>query len=111
LRKGSLASQHIPPRQPKREYTMRIVVAMTGASGAIYAQHLLDNLDPRQHDVHLVLSHYAHQVIRDELPEGLRLAEGVVTHNVKSMNAPFASGSNAFDVMVVIPCTMGTMGR
>ena len=84
---------------------------MTGASGVIYAQRLLDHLNPRQHEVHLVLSNYAHQVIHDELPEGLCLADGVVTHNLKSMNAPFASGSNAFDAMVVIPCTMGTLGR
>jgi flavin prenyltransferase len=36
---------------------MRIVVAITGASGALYAQRLLDNLDPRQHEVHVVISH------------------------------------------------------
>lgn len=90
---------------------LRIVVAITGASGAIYAQRLLDCLEPRRHEVHVVLSNYAHQVIHDELPGGLRLVEGVVTHNLKSMNAPFASGSNAFDAMVVIPCTVGTMGR
>ncbi|MCI0534458.1 MAG: UbiX family flavin prenyltransferase [Verrucomicrobiales bacterium] len=90
---------------------LRIIVAITGASGVIYAQRLLDHLDLRNHQVHVVLSNYAHQVIREELPEGLRLAEGVITHNLKSMNAPFASGSNAFDAMVVIPCTMGTLGR
>jgi len=90
---------------------MRIVVAITGATGIIYAQRLLDNLPVPEHEVHVVLSRYAHQVIAEELPAGLRLAEGVVTHSLKSMNAPFASGSNAFDAMVVIPCTMGTMGR
>jgi 4-hydroxy-3-polyprenylbenzoate decarboxylase len=90
---------------------MRIVVAVTGATGVLYTQRLLDNLDPRQHEVHLVLSRYAHQVIAGEMPEGLRLPQGAVTHNLKSMNAPFASGSNAFDAMVIIPCTMGTLGR
>jgi 4-hydroxy-3-polyprenylbenzoate decarboxylase len=90
---------------------MRIIVAITGASGSLYAQRLLDNLAPRQHKVHVVLSSYAPQVITTELPGGLRLAPGVTQHNHRSMNAPFASGSNAFDAMVVIPCTMGTLGR
>lgn len=90
---------------------MRIVVAITGATGIIYAQRLLDRLNPGEHEVHLVLSRYANQVIATELPDGLRLAPGIVKHNLKSMNAPFASGSNAFDAMVVIPCTMGTLGR
>src|SRR6267142_2460955 len=84
---------------------------MTGASGAIYAQRLLDNLDPCTHEIHVVMSNYAHQVIAEELPGGLRLPEGVQTHSFKSMNAPFASGSNPPDAMVVIPCTMGTLGR
>jgi len=77
----------------------------------LYAQRLLDNLDPRAHEIHVVLSHYAQQVIAGELPGGLRLPGGVHTHNIKSMNVPFASGSNPPDVMVVIPCTMGTLGR
>ena len=77
----------------------------------LYAQRLLDNLNPEQHEVHVVLSNYAHTVIKDELPGGLRLPRGAQTHGLKSMNVPFVSGSNPFDVMVVIPCTMGTVGR
>ena len=91
--------------------TVKILVAITGASGSLYAQRLLDNLDPRAHEIHVVLSNYANQVIREELPDGLRLPDGVVSHGLKSMNAPFASGSNPPDVMVVIPCSMGTLGR
>jgi len=90
---------------------LKILVAITGATGAIYAQRLLDNLSPREHELHVVLSNYAQQVIALELPDGLHLPAGAQRHNVKSMNAPFASGSNPPDAMVVIPCTMGTLGR
>ena len=90
---------------------MKILIAITGASGALYAQRLLASLDPAAHEIHLVLSNYAPQVIAEELPGGLRVPEGVRTHTLKSMNAPFASGSNPPDAMVVIPCTMGTLGR
>jgi 4-hydroxy-3-polyprenylbenzoate decarboxylase len=90
---------------------LNILVAITGASGALYAQRLLDNLDPREHEIHVVQSNYAQQVIGEELEGGLKLPQGARLHSLKSMNAPFASGSNPPDAMVVIPCTMGTMGR
>jgi 4-hydroxy-3-polyprenylbenzoate decarboxylase len=90
---------------------VKLLIAITGASGALYAQRLLDNLDPREHEIHVVMSNYAQQVISEELPNGLRMPSGAKTHNLKSMNAPFASGSNPPDAMVVIPCTMGTLGR
>jgi 4-hydroxy-3-polyprenylbenzoate decarboxylase len=90
---------------------LRILVAITGASGLLYAQRLLDNLDPRDHELHVVLSNYAQAVIAEELPGGLRLPAGATSHHLKSMNAPFASGSNAADAMVIIPCSMGTLGR
>ena len=90
---------------------MRILVAITGASGSVYAQRLLDQIDPAEHEVHLVQSIYAHQVIQTELIGGLKLRPGTTQHSLKTMNAPFASGSNAFDAMVVIPCSMGTLGR
>lgn len=90
---------------------MRILIAITGASGSLYAQRLLDQLDPAVHEVHLVQSAYANQVIQTELPDGLKLRPGTTLHSLRTMNAPFASGSNAFDAMVVIPCSMGTLGR
>ena len=90
---------------------MKILVAITGASGSLYAQRLLDQLDPRQHEIHVVLSSYAQAVLAEELPGGLRLPEGARMHNLRGMNVPFASGSNPPDAMVVIPCTMGTIGR
>jgi flavin prenyltransferase len=95
----------------ERRLALRIVVAITGASGALYAQRLLDQLDSTAHEIHVVLSDYARVVIAEELPDGLRLPPGVKAHGLKSMNAPFASGSNAPDAMVVIPCSMGTLGR
>src|SRR4051794_17979113 len=89
---------------------MKLVLAGTGASGAIYLQRLLLALDPRAHEVHLVLSAYARQVIAEELGE-LVVPDGVHSHGDKSMNVPFVSGSAPFDAMVVVPCSMGTLGR
>lgn len=89
---------------------MKLVLAATGASGAIYLQRLLDRIDPRAHEVHLVLSAYAHQVVRDELGT-LRVPEGVHEHGDKTMNVPFVSGSAWFDAMAIVPCTAGTLGR
>jgi len=90
---------------------VRILIAITGASGAIYTQRLLDRLDPEQHEVHVITSSYGQVVMQEELPEGLQLNEGVPLHAAKSMDVAFASGSNAFDSMVILPCTMGTLGR
>lgn len=90
---------------------MRILVAITGASGSLYAQRLLENLAPAGLELHVVLSQYAPAVIAEELPGGLRLPPGAITHDLQRLSVPFASGSNAPDAMVVIPCSMGTLGR
>ena len=90
---------------------MRLVLAATGASGAIYLQRLLHYLDQPEHDLHLVCSPYAKQVIQEELSGELTLPGNVTEHSNKSMNAPFASGSARFDAMIVVPCSMGTLGR
>jgi 4-hydroxy-3-polyprenylbenzoate decarboxylase len=89
---------------------MKFVIASTGASGAIYLQRLLAQIDCAQNELHLVLSSFAKQVIHDELGE-LHVPAGVHEHNDRSMNVPFASGSTYFDAMVIVPCSMGTLGR
>ncbi len=89
---------------------MKLVIAATGASGAIYLQRLLAQIDPAAHEIHLVFSTYARQVIREELGE-LTVPSAIQQHGDKSMNVPFASGSARFDAMVIVPCSMGTLGR
>lgn len=90
---------------------MKILIGITGASGALYAQRLLENLDPEAHEIHVVLTEYAHPVVKEELPNGLVLPKGARRHGLKSMHVGFASGSNPLDAVVVIPCSMGTLGR
>lgn len=90
---------------------MKLVIAGTGASGAIYLQRLLDRLDPARHEIHLLLSAHARQVIAEEL-DTLRVPAGVIEHtDGMGMHVPFVSGSARFDAMVIVPCSMGTLGR
>ena len=90
---------------------MKLVIAGTGASGAIYLQRLLDRLDPGAHEIHLLLSAHARQVIVEEI-DTLRVPEGVIPHtDGDGMHVPFVSGSARFDAMVIVPCSMGTLGR
>ena len=89
---------------------MKLVLAATGASGAIYLQRLLAQIDCAAHEVHLILSGYAKQVIAEEIG-ALTVPAGVRQHGDRTMNVPFVSGSARFDAMVVCPCSMGTLGR
>lgn len=95
----------------KKGKALRILIGITGASGSIYAQRLLDNIDSVENEVHIVLSKYAQSVIEYELEGGLRFKPEVMLHPEDDMNVPYVSGSNPFDVMVVVPCSMGTLAR
>jgi 4-hydroxy-3-polyprenylbenzoate decarboxylase len=92
---------------------MRLLIAMTGASGAIYTQRLLDNLDARKHEIHFLATTHASEVAQLELPEGKLVVNRAVKqyHEDDSMFVPFVSGSAKFDAMVIIPASMGTIGR
>ena len=92
----------------------KIVVAITGASGAIYAQLLLQKLQQLSDQISelsIVMSDNAKQVWQFELDNADydKLPYKIYAKN--DFMAPFASGSARFDTMVVIPCSMGTLGR
>ncbi len=101
------------------ERDRRIVVGVTGASGAILAYRLVSVLLERDFEVHLVASSAGRQVIRQEIPEHAGPAETVFSglpagryhvHGEKDFFAPYCSGSFRFRAMVIVPATMGTVG-
>ena len=92
----------------------KIVVAVTGASGAIYAKVLFDRLNQlsdQWNEVGVVMSDNARDVWEYEL--GNRDFENLPfkVYSKKDFMAPFASGSARFGTMIVAPCSMGTMAR
>src|SRR5205085_9564420 len=89
---------------------MKLVIAATGASGTIYLQRLLNQIDCAANEVHLVLSGHAKQVAAQEV-ERLVVPAGISEHAENDLNVPFVSGSARFDAMVIAPCSMATLGR
>ena len=89
---------------------MKLVLAATGASGTIYLQRLLAQIDCGANEVHLVMSGHAKQVAAQEV-ERLVVPAGVKEHGENDLNVPFVSGSARFDAMVIVPCSMATLGR
>jgi flavin prenyltransferase len=89
---------------------MKLVIAATGASGTIYLQRLLAQIDCAAHEVHLVMSGPAREVAKQELDD-FKIPSNVSRHSENDMNVPFVSGSSRFDAMVIVPCSMATLGR
>ncbi len=89
---------------------MKIVLGISGASGAIYAQRMIDFFKKTDHEVSMTASENALKIGQDEA--GLDYREcGYSFYTSRDFTAPFASGSAKYDVMIVIPCSMGTLGR
>lgn len=102
----------------------RVLMGITGASGAIYGQALLDELTRLDVEVHLIVSPTSHIVIREELgitfpggrfdPEvylGRAVPRGrIIMHSDGDLAAPPASGTFRCAGMVICPCSMKTLG-
>jgi flavin prenyltransferase len=105
--------------------TRRVVVAITGASGALYATRTLAALLERGCHVELIVSDYGRRLLRDELGDGAAVdklmeflaatygdgvRQGAYTlHSNKDLGARVASGSQDCDAMVIVPCSMKTL--
>jgi 4-hydroxy-3-polyprenylbenzoate decarboxylase len=102
-----------------------IIVAITGASGALYATRTLAALLERGCHVELVVSDYGRRLLRDELGDaasidklteflGAKYGDGIragthTVHSNKDLGAKIASGSQNSESMVIVPCSMKTM--
>lgn len=100
----------------------RILVGISGASGALYAQRFIELTLAADIEVHLVVSPLGHRLLHDEIAmEGVDLAAlagrpsgeappaKLIMHNYRDVGAPIASGSFEHDGMIVIPCSSNTL--
>jgi 4-hydroxy-3-polyprenylbenzoate decarboxylase len=91
--------------------TKRIVVGITGATGAVYAVRLLQRLRAAGHETHLVVTPAGVLSANHELDLDRRALEGLADHaySPADIGAAIASGSFATDAMVITPCSMRTL--
>lgn len=98
----------------------RIVIAVTGASGAPYSRRLLEVLSRAKCDVHLVISPYGRRLFLDEMdiaepaPESLvgpELSPQITLHPYRDVGDVLASGSFLTDAMIICPCSGNTLGE
>jgi 4-hydroxy-3-polyprenylbenzoate decarboxylase len=95
-----------------------IIAGITGASGAVYARHVLRMLSEAEVHIELVISRQAHVMLRDELginridADSIAGAElrNVSVHDPDNVGARIASGSSVADAMIICPCSSNTLG-
>lgn len=92
----------------------KVVVAVTGASGSIYADLLIKKLKMikmQWDELSIILTDNAKEVWTTELENDHYATLDLPVFGKQDFNAPFASGSGQYDTMIIIPCSMGTLGR
>jgi len=92
----------------------KIIIAVTGASGAIYAKRLLERIElvsPVPEEVAVIFSETALQIWEHELESKPKLNPPAKAYDNNSFFAPFASGSAQYDTMIICPASMGVIGR
>ncbi|MDQ6609054.1 MAG: UbiX family flavin prenyltransferase [Bacteroidota bacterium] len=92
----------------------KIAVAITGASGSIYAKLMLQKLAALKEQItelSIVMTENAKEVWKTELEDDSYNSFEGRFFSTKDFSAPFASGSAKYDALIIIPCSMGTLGR
>ncbi len=92
----------------------KIVIAITGASGSVYAKVLLNKLlalKDQWSDVAVVMTNNAREVWKTELDNEDYKLYPYNFYSQQDFSAPFASGSGQYNSMIIVPCSMGTLGR
>jgi len=90
---------------------MRLIIAITGASGVVYGKRLLEVLQNKKIETHLIISKAAEKIIEHELETTKKEIEKLASHvySVDDLTAPISSGSFKTDAMIIIPCSMKTL--
>jgi len=90
---------------------MKVIVAITGASGAAYGRRLLEELKKLKVETHLIVSEAGTMVVQHELGTSKKEIERLASHayDVNDLSGPLVSGSFPADAMIVIPCSMKTL--
>jgi 4-hydroxy-3-polyprenylbenzoate decarboxylase len=92
----------------------KIIVAVSGASGSIYAKLLLDKLakiKSQWKELSIIITDNAKIVWKTELAESNFKNYQATYYEKNDFMAPFASGSANFNIMIIVPCSMGTVAR
>src|SRR3990172_1508235 len=94
----------------------RLTVAISGASGAVYAKSLLRHVIPHYDQIYVIVSENAAEIMRDEIgmDDPCAIVGGVEKVSVldnSDLGAAPASGSHVTEGMVIVPCSMGMVGR
>ncbi len=88
----------------------KFIIAITGASGSLYALEFLRILADSGHEIHGIISEAGEKVLQLELGFSVQKLPGVSQwYNINDFTAPMASGSSLYNGMVVVPCTMGSL--
>ena len=90
---------------------MKLVIAITGASGVIYGKRLLEVLHNKKVETHLVISTAAKKIIKLELETSEKNIEKLANHvyEIDDWSSPIVSGSFKTNGMVIVPCSMKTL--